>query len=101
MKAISLSGVSSLESLYSNQEEADTRVILHACSLSKDLDRIIISCDDANVLVLQVYYYSRGQLTDHVYMYAGHSGKERYIPVHLIANELTRQFVSISLLSMP
>ena len=88
VKEATPSGVSSIERLYSNQEEADTRMILHASSLSRDHERIIIQCDDTDVLVLLVYYFSRGHLTDHVYMYAGHSGKERYIPVHRIANEL-------------
>ena len=63
-------------------------MILHACSLANDADRIIIRCDDTDVLVLLVYYFSRGQLNEHVYMYAGHSGKERYIPVHIIADQL-------------
>ena len=82
------SGMSSIERLYSTQEEADTRMILHASSLSRDHERIIIQCDDTDVLILLVYYFSRGHLTDHVYMYAGHCGKERYILVHRSANEL-------------
>ncbi len=49
---------------------------------------IIIRSDDTDVLLLSVYYFSRGQLTDHLYMYAGHSGKERYIPGHLTANKI-------------
>ena len=88
VKEATPSGVSSIERLYSNQEEADTRMILHASSLSRDHERIIIQCDDTHVLVLLVYYFSRGHLTDHVYMFAGHSGEERYIPVHRIANEI-------------
>ena len=88
VKEATPSGVSSIERLYSNQEEADTRMILYASILSRDHERIIIQCDDTDVLVLLVYYFSRGHLTDHVYMYAGHSGKERYIPVNRIANEL-------------
>ena len=82
------SGVSSIERLYSNQEEAETRMIVQSSSLSGDHERFIIQCDDTDVLFLLVYYFSRGHLTDHVYMYAGHSGEERYIPVHRIANEL-------------
>ncbi len=46
VNAVTPSGVSSLSSLYSNHEEADTRMILHACSLAKDHDRIIVRCDD-------------------------------------------------------
>ena len=63
-------------------------MILPACSLSQGNGRPIIRCDDTDVLVLLVYYQSRGQLTDQVFMYAGHSGKERYIPVHEIVDQL-------------
>ena len=47
-------GVTSLESLYSNKEETDTRLIMHACSLSKEHERLIVRCDDTDVLVLLV-----------------------------------------------
>jgi len=60
---------------YSNQDEADTQIILHDCCLSKNYDRIVIQTDDTDVLVLLVYYCSKGELADHVYMYAGHSGR--------------------------
>ena len=68
-------GVSSLEGLYSTQEEADTRLVLHAIMLSRDHPRIIIRCDDTKVLVLSVYYWSRGALADEVYMHVEHSGR--------------------------
>ena len=61
-------GVSSLEGLYSTQEEADTRLVLHAIMLSRDHPRIIIRCDDTHVLVLLVYYWSWGALADEVYI---------------------------------
>jgi len=88
VKSVSTSAVQNLESLYCNQEEADTRMILHACHLSQQHGRLIVRCDDTDVLVLLVHYHSGGHLSDEVYMYAGHSGKERYIPVHCIAKEL-------------
>ena len=88
VKEATPSVVSSIARLYSNQEEADTPMILHASSLSRDHEKIIIQCDDTDVFVLLVYYFSRGHLSGHVYMYAGHFGKNRYIPVHRIANEL-------------
>ena len=88
MKEATPSRVSSIERLYYNQEEADTRMILHTSSLSPDHERIIIRCDDTDVLVLLVYYFGREQLTDHVYTYARHFRKERYIPIRRIANEL-------------
>lgn len=66
--------MSSLEGLYSTQEEADTRLVLHAIMLSRDHPRIIIRCDDTDTLVLLVYYWSRGALAGEIYMHAGHSG---------------------------
>ena len=50
--------------------------------------RVIVRCDDTDVLVLLIHYYDKGMLADEVFMYAGHSGKERYIPVHDIATRL-------------
>ena len=92
VKVLNEVGVSSLEGLYSTQEEADTRLVMHAIMLSRDHPRIIIRCDDTNVLVLLVYYWSRGALANEVYMQAGHSGKfvskERFIPVHHISTKL-------------
>ena len=54
VKEATPSGVSTIKILYSNQEEADTRMIIHASSLSRDHERIIIQCDDTDVLVLLV-----------------------------------------------
>ena len=68
MKEATPSVVSSIERLYSNQEEADTGMILHASSLSRDHEKIIVQCDDTDIVVLLVYYFSRGHLSDHVYM---------------------------------
>ena len=65
MKEATPSVVSSIARLYSNQEEADTPMILHASSLSRDHEKITIQCDDTDVLVLLVYYFSRGHLSGH------------------------------------
>ena len=92
VKVLNEVGVSSLEGLYSTQEEADTRLVLHANMLWRDHPRIIIRCDDTDVLVLLVYYWSSGALSDEVYMHAGYSGKfvlkERFIHVHHISIKL-------------
>ena len=63
-------------------------MILHACHLSQQHGRLNVRCDDTDVLVLLVHCHSGGHLSDEVHMYAGHSGRERYIPVHCIAKEL-------------
>jgi hypothetical protein len=91
VKHVTETGVSPLDNLFSLQEEADTRILLHAVYLS-DHSRIIIRCDDTDVLVLLIYYWSKGLLSPEVYMHAGHSQKlvssERYISVHEIATPL-------------
>ena len=61
VKYVSTSAVQNLESLYCNHEEADTRMILHACHLSQQHGRLIVRCDDIDVLVLLVHHHSGGQ----------------------------------------
>ena len=63
-------------------------MLLHAVSLSSVSQRIIVRCDDTDVLVLLIHYFNRGLLAKEVSMFAGHSGKEHYIPIHDIATEL-------------
>ena len=62
--------------------------------LSRDHSRIIIRCDDTDVLVLLVYYWSRRALVDELYMHAGHSGKfvskEQFKPIHHISTKLDK-----------
>ncbi|KAF3851834.1 hypothetical protein F7725_005189 [Dissostichus mawsoni] len=53
VKSICTAGVSSLTSLYSDQEEADTRMVLHA-HLAESYSRIIVRSDDT------------GFMTDHI-----------------------------------
>jgi hypothetical protein len=58
--------------LFSIQEEADTRIILHALHADEQFGkssvkgRIIIKCSDADVLVLCVHYYPCMQNTGKV-----------------------------------
>ncbi|KAL8601861.1 hypothetical protein ACOMHN_020596 [Nucella lapillus] len=69
------SGVVMMPHLFSTQEEADTRLVLHVIDLATTHTRVIVRCDDTDVLVLMLYYYDRGLLADGVYMHAGHAGK--------------------------
>ena len=77
--------VSNLTDLFSSQEEADTRMLLHAVHLASTYERIIIRSDDTDVLVLLLYYASKEQLGSSVYMHAGHISQfrdqRRYIPM--------------------
>lgn len=93
--AISNNSQKRLTDLYSSQEEADTRMVLHAINLSSHFSRTIIRTDDTDVLVLLLHYKDRGLLSNEVYMHAGHSGRytinERFIPIHSIASKLGSQ----------
>jgi len=84
--------VSNVEELYCTHEEADTIIILHTTNLARSDTRVIIGCDDTDVLVLLLHYYSKGHLDGEVYMHAGHSRKmttnERYIPVYQLAHKI-------------
>ena len=70
-KLISYSEVCELPDLFSNHEEADTRLILHVIALSRTSSNIVIRSDDTDVLVLLLYYYSKDVLKK-VFMQAGH-----------------------------
>ena len=84
--------VSNLTDLFSSQEEADTRMLLHAVHLASTYERIIIRSDDTDVLVLLLYYASKEQLGSSVYMHAGHisqfRSQRRYIPICEIVSKV-------------
>ena len=92
VKKVETDSITDMEELYSNHEEADTRLLLHATYSAKDYSRVIVRCDDTDVLILLLYYYSRGELSEEVYMHAGHSAETvsniRYVPIHTIAGKL-------------
>jgi len=91
--------VSDYVCLFSTQEEADTRIILHALhadkqfGVSKVRGRIVIKCSDTDVLVLCVHYFPRMLHTDQLWLFMGTvtSGKDgrRYIPVHDVCSTLS------------
>jgi uncharacterized LabA/DUF88 family protein len=57
IKLIKNSRVVMMPHLFSTQEEADTRIVLHAIDLAYTHPRVIVCCDDTDVLVLLLYYY--------------------------------------------
>ncbi|KAF3842504.1 hypothetical protein F7725_024455, partial [Dissostichus mawsoni] len=76
-KTILKDRVESLVDLMSDQEEADTRIVLHAIHLAKTYKRVIIKCDDTDVLVLLLYYASCSMFGSAlVLMHKGKTGKE-------------------------
>ena len=89
VKRVSKSGMDCLTDLYSDQEEADTRLVLHAIHLAQSHSRLIVKCDDTDVLVLLVYYSSKGMFgSSAVFMHSGHGLKEKFVPVCSIAQKL-------------
>ena len=95
VKSICNAGVSSLTSLYSDQEEADTRMVLHAIDLAQSYPRIIVRCDDTDVEVLLIYYASKGMFgSSTVFMHSGHGMKERYVPINTISEKIGKDLSS-------
>ena len=56
VKVLKEGSVSAMDELKCTHEEADTRLLLHAVSLSNQHSRIIMRCDDTDVLVLLSLY---------------------------------------------
>jgi hypothetical protein len=85
--------------LFSIQEEADARIILHALHADEQFGkssvqgRIIIKSSDSDVLVLCVHYYPRMQNTDQLWLLMGSvtsiKDGRRYIPVHDLCSSLS------------
>lgn len=89
VRVVDHTGVRCLPELYSTQEEADTRMVLHAIRLSDKYQTIIVKSDDTDVLVLLIYYVSRRLLgTASIFMQAGHGDRQRFIPVSEISKKL-------------
>ena len=55
------------EGLYSLQEEADTKMLLHAIAATTAHQKVV-SCDDTHVIILPLYYYSKKMPPELVYM---------------------------------
>ena len=91
VKKVTKASVTSLPELFSPQEEADTRMLLHAVHLSSNYERIIVRSNDTDVLLL-LYYANKEKLGSSVYMHAGHISQfrdqRRYIPTCTFVNKV-------------
>lgn len=93
VKRVRNSGIDCLTEFYSDQEEADIRMVLHAVQLAQSHSCLIVKSDDTDVLVLLIHYTSRGMFgSSEVYMYSGHGLWERFIPVFSISEKLGPDF---------
>ena len=72
------------DTLFSDQEEADTRILLHISDAKRcGFERIMVRCRDTDVLVLLIHFFS-DILPTELWMCAGTKEKKRFIPVHSV-----------------
>ena len=98
VKIISPKGISDCSELSITQEEADTRIILHAFNADKlyrenDVNgRIIVKSPDTDVLVLLIHYFPQmthiSELWFQTGMITSIKDCRRYIPVHELCGSL-------------
>ena len=104
-KCLSSQGVIDIPELKSNQEEADTRMLLHAVVADQQFQTkgvqgcIIVQSPDTDVLVLAVHYFSQMLSTKEMWIKTGTvtntADKRRYIPVHAISKACSPTFCKI------
>ena len=98
VKMIVLNGITDWSDLSSTQEEADTRIVLHALNTDKFYrenkvkGRIVVKSPDTDVLVLLIHYFPQMKSTCEVWFQTGMvtSIKDcwRYIPVPELCKSL-------------
>ncbi|KAI8487179.1 hypothetical protein Bbelb_349770 [Branchiostoma belcheri] len=76
-----------VEELICDHEEADTRMILHACQASASMQRIIIQSPDTDVAVLATYTFSMMQCQE-LWFKTGVRDNVRFIPLHTLSKNL-------------
>ena len=76
------------EDHFSDQEEADTRMLLHAANASATSPRIVIDSPDTDVAVLCVYHFSHINGITEMYFYTGTGDKKRFISLHGICHAM-------------
>ena len=89
------------EQLVSNQEEADTRIILHAITAAESgVNVIVINSPDTDVMVLLLHHRTSIRANE-IYFMTGRQGKyiklTRFIPIHVIFNMLSCMVVRLLL----
>ena len=87
--------VDDVSSVASNQEEPDTRIVLHAIYAANNAsEKIVVRSPATDVLVLLLHHRTEIH-TKYIYFRTGTQGKHtnlsRYIPVHILFEELSRQ----------
>ena len=73
--------------LFSDHEEADTRLLLHASHASRTFSRIIIQSPDTDVATLCTAHFDKLRC-DELWFKTGIRDKIRFIPVHQVCQQL-------------
>lgn len=72
-----------IDSLKSDHEEADTRIILHAKEASEQgYERLVVRCKDTDVLVLLPFFSN--ELCQEIWMQTGSFNSPKFVKVHQI-----------------
>ena len=74
---------SEVESLYSTQEEADTRMFLHAKHAEKESSAIIIASQDTDVFIMSLSFAH--EFAFQMYIKGGTQTKEKFVDVQKVA----------------
>ena len=84
-------GVESLPKLSCSQEEADTRLMLHAKDAAERFpEKVVIWSQDTDVVVLSAYYFNR-IAAKHLWIKCGTAKQRKYIPIHTLCTNLGTQ----------
>ncbi|CAG9818055.1 unnamed protein product [Phaedon cochleariae] len=76
---------SDVSSLAATNEEADTRVVLHA--VHSDADNIVIMARDTDICLLLIHHFDK-MTSSNVWMMSGTAKERKYLPIHEICNIL-------------
>ena len=75
-----------IQELFSNQEEADTCMLLHANHCKEICDRIVIWSPDTDVAILCVHFQEK--IGKEIWFKTGVKDKSRFIPTHEISRSI-------------
>ena len=85
-KAVTKTEVVCLKNLYSTQEEADTRIILHIQDASMNSKAVVVWSPDTDVAILGMHYVRR--LGIELWFKTGVKDKARFVPLHELARNV-------------
>ncbi len=83
---VSKDGVCIVEDLFTSQEEADTRMLLHSQHASKDHETIVIVSEDTDVLIVSLAFHSR--IDANIYIRCGTKNRLRHIDVSKLGRSM-------------